>query len=75
MRPTIVARYELDDDGVAWTIRVCTDAGEFVATATRLQHIELRACQTIHAVLGLPADSYDLQLVHVLNLEQAQPVR
>jgi hypothetical protein len=72
-RPQFIARYQLDDDGVAWTIHIETPAGDFAATATRLTDIETRACQTIQAVLGLRADAYDLQLVHVLNLEKRTP--
>jgi hypothetical protein len=73
VRPHIVARYELDDDGFGWTIHIPTDSGDFVASATRLLDVELRAGQTIAAVLGLSAGSYDLEMVHVLNVERRTP--
>lgn len=73
-RPRIAARYELDDDGMAWTIHIPSDNGDFLATASRLQDVELRACQTVVAVLGLAPGSFDIDLVHVLNVEQSARV-
>ncbi|MDX6286429.1 MAG: hypothetical protein QOG53_1914 [Frankiales bacterium] len=75
VRPHLTALYELDDDGLTWTIRIATDAGEFAATANRLQDVEARACQTIRAVLDLDAADYDLTLEHVLNLDSPASVR
>jgi hypothetical protein len=70
-RPRITARYELADDGLGWTIRIAAGAaGDFCVTASRLQDVELRAYQGVRAVLGLNFDTFDLELIHVLNLEQ-----
>jgi hypothetical protein len=69
-RPRVLARYELDDDGMAWTIRIPSDNGDFVTKANRLQDVELRAYHTIVAVLGLPPGSFEVELEHVLNLEE-----
>ena len=74
-RPRLTARYSLDDDGLGWSIHIATEAGEFAATANRLQDVELRACQTIRAVLGLEANDFDLDLEHVLYLEKPAPVQ
>jgi hypothetical protein len=75
-RRCVTARYELADDGLGWTIRISmAEAGEFCATATRLQDVELRAYQTVRAVLGLDFDDFDLELIHVLNIEEHAPVQ
>jgi hypothetical protein len=68
-RQCIRAEYELGEDGMDWTIRVATDAGEFLGSASRLQDVERRACQLVSAVLELPPGTFDLDLVHILNLD------